>query len=147
MANMENSLASIPPEKELSYGKAKFHLWYPTPYVMRLAAFGYGEAPLVALVTKEMDEAGRKAGRPIAVFTDDRGLTGYEPAYRQAFEAWVYGCWDRVASIHLLVDSAVVEMGMAVVSMKIGDRGIYEMYRDFPDWYARYQKALAEHGK
>jgi len=144
---MDNSLASIPPEKELSYGKGKFHLWYPSPYVMRLAAFGYGEAPLVALVTKEMDEAGRKAGRPIAVFTDDRGLTGYEPAYRQAFEGWLYGCWDRISSIHLLVDSAVVEMGMAVVSMKIGDRGIYEMYRDYPDWLSRYQAALAEAGK
>ncbi len=143
---MENPLASIPPERQLSYGKGTFHIWQPSPFVMRLAAFGYGEAPLVALITKEMDEAGLRAGRPIVIFTDDRGLKGYEPAYRQAFEQWVYGCWDRIASIHLLVDSAVVEMGMAVVSMKIGDRGIYEMYRDFDDWYARYQAALKEQG-
>jgi hypothetical protein len=76
------------------------------------------------------------------VFTDDRKLSGYDPAYRQTFEAWLMNCWDRVSSIHLLVDSSIVEMGMAVVSMKIGDRGIYEMYRDFPDWFARYQEAL-----
>jgi hypothetical protein len=107
-----------------------------------MSAHGYGESGLSQLVCQEMDDAGRRAGRPIMVFTDDRKLGGYEPAYRKNFEDWLHGCWDRVASVHLLVDSAIVEMGVAVVSMKIGDRGIYEMYRDFPEWYARYEQAL-----
>lgn len=139
---MENLLSASPPDKVITFGKGHFHVWYSSPKVLRLAAFGYGEAGLAQLICAEMDEVGRKAGQPVAVFTDDRQLTGYEPAYRQTFETWLMTCWDRVASIHLLVDSAVVEMGMAVVSMKIGDRGIYEMYRDLPDWFAKYQEAL-----
>ncbi len=139
---MDNSLLSTPPDKKLTLGKGVFHVWYPSPHVLRLAAHGHGEAGLAQLVCKEMEAAGRRAGHPIAVFTDDRPLTGYEPAYRAAFEAWLPNCWDWVASIHLLIDSALVELGMSVVSMKIGERGIYEMYRELPDWYARYQEAL-----
>lgn len=141
---MENPLRHISPDKKLTYGKGYFHVYYPSPYVLRLTAFGYGEAGLAQLVCKEMEEAGRRAGRPIAVFTDDRGLTGYEPAYRAAFESWLPNCWDFVASVHLLVDSALVELGMSVVSMKIGERGIYEMFRDFDDWHARYKEALQQ---
>ncbi|MEO5731898.1 MAG: hypothetical protein ABI134_20870 [Byssovorax sp.] len=139
---METPLLSIAPDKTLTFGKGFFHVWYPSPRVLRLAAHGHGEAGLAQLVCKEMEDAGRRAGQPIAVFTDDRPLTGYEPAYRVAFETWLPTCWDWVASIHLLVDSSLVELGMSVVSMKIGERGIYEMYRDFPDWYDRYQEAL-----
>lgn len=141
---MENSLRNTPPDKKLTYGKGHFIVSYPSPYVLHLAAFGYGEAGLAHLVCKEMEEAGRRAGRPIVVYTDDRGLTGYEPAYRAAFESWLPNCWDFVASIHLLVDSALVELGMSVVSMKIGERGTYEMFRDFHEWHARYKEALLQ---
>lgn len=141
---MENPLRQIPPDKKLTYGKGYFLVYYPSPYVIRLAAFGHGEAGLAQLVCKEMEEFGRRAGRPIVVYTDDRGLTGYEPAYRAAFESWLPNCWDNIASIHLLVDSALVELGMSVVSMKIGDRGTYEMFRDFDEWYARYQEAVQQ---
>ncbi len=141
---MENEL-SPSPAKQISFGKGSFSVWYPSQYVLRLSAHGFGEAGLAQLVCQEMDEAGRRAGRPIMVFTDDRKLTGYEPSYRKTFEDWLYGCWARVASIHLLVDSSIVEMGVAVVSMKIGDRGIYEMYRDFGDWKARFDQAVKEH--
>jgi hypothetical protein len=142
MEKMDNLLSATPPDKVLTFGKGHFHVWYPSPKVLRLAAFGHGEAGLAELVCQEMHEAGTRAGEPVAVFTDDRQLRSYDPAYRQTFERWLISCWDRVSSIHLLVDSTLVEMGMAVVSMKIGERGIYEMYRDLPDWYAKYQAAL-----
>lgn len=141
---MENSLRNMPPDKKLTYGKGHFLVSYPSPYVLSLAAFGYGEAGLAQLVCKEMEDAGRRAGRPIVVYTDDRGLTGYEPAYRAAFESWLPNCWDFVSSIHLLVDSALVELGMSVVSMKIGERGTYEMFRDFHEWQACYEEALRQ---
>lgn len=141
---MENPQRLVPPDKKITYGKGHFLVHYPSPYVMRLTAFGYGEAGLAQQVCKEMEEAGRRAGRPIVVYTDDRGLAGYEPAYRAAFESWLPNCWDFVASIHLLVDSALVELGMSVVSMKIGERGIYEMFRDVNEWEARYKEALQQ---
>lgn len=133
-----------PPAKQLVFGKGEFHIWYPSPKVLLLEAHGHGEAGLAKLVCTEMDEVAASAGQPIQVFTDDRQLTSYEPAYRAAFEQWLAGCWRSISAIHLLVESEVVEMGMAVVSMKLGETATYEMYKKFSDWNHQLINALRQ---
>lgn len=139
---MQTTYQSHPPAKKLIFGKGEFHIWYPSPTVLLLAAHGHGEAGLAKLVCAEMDEVAKSAGQSIQVFTDDRKLTSYEPAYRAAFEEWLAGCWRSISSIRLLIDSDVVEMGMAVVSMNLGETATYEMYKNFSDWNQHFQEAL-----
>lgn len=141
---MQTTFQAQPPAKKITYGKGEFHVWYPSPKVLLLAAHGHGEAPLARLVCQEMDDYAKAAGQPIQVFTDDRRLTSYEPAYRAAFEEWLANCWRAISAIHLLIESDVVEMGMAVVSMKLGETATYEMYKNFSDWNQRFIEALRQ---
>ena len=139
---MNIDLQLIPPSKKLVHGRGEFHVHHPGKGVLLLTAHGYGEEPLARLVCREMEEAALAAGGPIEVFTDDRQLTGYEPAYRAAFEQWLGGCWRSITAIHLLVESKSVQLDMAVMSLKLGESASYHMYQNFADWNQRYQQAL-----
>ena len=141
-AAMNLSLQLTPPDKKLTYGGGEFHVYHPSPRVLLLTANGYGEAGLAQAVCAEMDATARAAGAPIEVFTDDRKLTGCDPAYRAAFEQWLGGCWRSVSAVHLLVEASAVQLDVEVMSLKLGEGASYHMYKHFADWSKKYKEAL-----
>lgn len=138
--NLSRQLA--PPDKKLTYGGGEFHVCYPRPRVLLLTAHGYGEAGLAQAVCAEMDAAARAACAPVEVFTDDRKLTGCEPAYRAAFEQWLGDCWRSVSAVHLLIESSAVQLDVEVMSLKLDEGASYHMYKNFADWNKKYKEAL-----
>lgn len=139
---MNIDLQLTPPAKKLVHGSGEFHVHHPSSKVLLLTARGHGEVALAEAVCREMDAAALAAGGPIEVFTDDRQLTGYEPAYRAAFEKWLGSCGRSITAIHLLVESQAVQLDMEVMSLKLGDNVSYNMYKNFADWNRKYQEAL-----
>ncbi len=141
-AAMNHNLQPAPADKKLTYGRGEFDVCYPSRRVLRLTAHGYGEAGLAHAVCAEMDAAAQLVGAPIEVFTDDRQLTGCDPAYRAAFEQWLGGGWHSVSAVHLLVESSAVQLDVEVMSMKLGEGASYHMYKNFADWDKKYKEAL-----
>ena len=101
---------------------------------------GYAVAEVGKLITSELDAFFANQERPIGVFDDWWGATGYDTPVRTDLTKWMEAHVANVSGVHILVRSKIVSMGIAVGSMMVGKAPIHT-YSD----RARWQAVVDEH--
>jgi hypothetical protein len=88
-------------------------------------------------------------GQKLTFFVDGEAWTGYEPAYRDAITGWFKTHPNVIAKVHILVDSALVRMGIQVVNLGIGNllkasahRAPFEveLAKNVPNFYSHFKQ-------
>ncbi len=80
---------------------------------------GHGSIELGRTIRRELATFIHECG-PISVFTDWSQVTGYDSRARNELTAWTLTNLHHFRSIHVLVHSKIVAMGLGVANLAIG---------------------------
>ena len=103
----------------------------PAPRVISLAFTGHLEVPLARRITLSVDQLLNAGHRP-HVFNDWEHMSGYDSPARVLLTEWALRQRTHFASVHLLLGSRLVAMGVSVANLAIG--GIINPYMDRAAW-------------
>jgi hypothetical protein len=91
-----------------------------TPTILMQTIYrDYADTDLANKLVVAMEELVRGA-EGFHFFSDVADLTGYDSGYRIAMTQWLLRHKAQVLSIHLIVGSKLIAMGLSVVSMALG---------------------------
>ena len=93
-------------------------LWVPGPSLLVASFVGYGEAGFVAPILtayRGLAHAGH-----LHLFFDAESLSNYDSAIRTELTAAFFPDRSRIGSLHVLVKSRLVGMGVSVANLALG---------------------------
>jgi hypothetical protein len=99
-------------------GKGRAAIWLPARGLVIVRLGGHGDADLALPIIEAIDESLRRARR-VRVFFEAEKLSTYDSALRTRLTQRLRRDRDRFESIHVLVASKLVAMGVSVASLAL----------------------------
>ena len=92
--------------------------WMPAPGIHVVKMTGYLEKEVAPRFAADFDRA--HPGPLKAIFFDGGAMTGYESGFRIGMTDWAKGVKNRTDTLHVWVQSKLVQMGVAVANLALG---------------------------
>jgi len=113
-------------------------IWSPVPTLLVVRLVGHGESQFARPILEAFDKLER--GSPAHLFFDAEELDDYESSLRVELTAALFPERERLASLHVLVRSKLVAMGVSVANLTLG--GIVNSTSDRKRFKARLDACL-----
>ncbi|MCC6555610.1 MAG: hypothetical protein IT372_21825 [Polyangiaceae bacterium] len=94
-------------------------IFNPAPGVLYTRMIGYADLACARHAMRGFDRIAMAPGL-VDAFHDWEQVTGYRTEVRQEYTAWSKGHSDRLSSIHVLLKSRIVAMGVSVFNAACG---------------------------
>jgi hypothetical protein len=111
-------------KKRLATDKGTVEIYFLSPEVVLQRATGHAELPIAQTIATTL-QAAIDGGARIAIFDDFSGLDGYTSDARIALTTWTRAALPHISSIHILVRSKIVSMGVAVANIALRNVNTY----------------------
>jgi hypothetical protein len=119
------------PETNWSADRVKVRVWYPARAIVVHQVTGHFSLPAARAVMTGIDRA-IALYAPVDAFNDWYEMNGYDSDARLALTEFVLGSRTKYASIHILLKSKLVAMGVSVANLALG--GMIVSYSDPRPW-------------
>jgi len=94
-------------------------LYNPAPGVLYTRVMGHVDRPCVQILMGAFDRIASLTPDKIEVFHDWERVTGYEAEVRPEYTRWSKSHVDRLASVHVLIRSRILAMGITVANVAL----------------------------
>lgn len=111
-------------KKRLATDKGTIEIYFLSPEVVLQTATGSAELAHAQAIASTL-QAAIDAGKRIVIFDDFSGLEGYTSQARIELTAWTRKNLSKIGGIHILVQSKLVAMGVAVANIALGNVSSY----------------------
>lgn len=107
--------------------------------IMRGILRGHGHAEFAAPLVRRWDALLKSDGK-VTIFGDFWEMTTYDSGFRVETSGWLVKHRNDLAAVHVVTQSKLVSMGIAVVNLALG--GIYTVHTS----YADFERAARRYG-
>lgn len=98
--------------------RGELHCWQLAPGSFVVKMSGHLEKELARRFAADFDRA--HPGSLDAIFFDGGEMSGYDSAFRVGMTEWAMGVKKRTKTLHVWVQSKLVQMGVAVANLALG---------------------------
>ncbi|HEX7601282.1 MAG TPA: hypothetical protein VF316_06735 [Polyangiaceae bacterium] len=110
--------------KRLATDKGTIEIYFLSPEVVLQRATGQADLAHAQAIATTL-QAAIDGGARIAIFDDFSALEGYTSEARIELTTWTRASLPKIASIHILVKSKIVSMGVAVANIALRNVNSY----------------------
>jgi C4-dicarboxylate-specific signal transduction histidine kinase len=118
-----------PPFEQAHWKEKSWELFVynPAPGVLFTRVSGHGERACAEHIVRAFDHVALTADK-VEIFHDWELLNGYAAEVRVEMTAWTRGILHRLGSVHILVRSKIVAMGITIADVALG--GVLTSHND-----------------
>jgi hypothetical protein len=99
-------------------GRGELRCWSPLPGICVVKLTGHLEKELAPKFAEDFNRT--HPGQLLAIFFDGGDMHGYDSKFRIGMQDWAKGVKQRTGSLHVWVQSKLVQMGVAVANLALG---------------------------
>src|SRR5947208_165101 len=115
-------------------------IWFPCDSIVTSRVTGHFDSGMAAALIRSVDLWSLRRGRDLSAFHDWEEMENYDAAARSTLTAWTLERRALFPTVHLLVRSMIVQLGVETANLALGR--FMTTHRDRAAWTRAFSAAL-----